>query len=86
MKFLTRLVLVVLAPLVVAACTSNLGGGLLSRSLDTRPGVVDSATAARIISNYRATRGLGPVTIIISNPVPANGTVTITFIEKERES
>ncbi|MHA1547314.1 MAG: CAP domain-containing protein [Alphaproteobacteria bacterium] len=63
MKFLTRLVLVVLAPLVVAACTSNLGGGLFARSLDTRPGVVDSATAARIISNYRAARGLGPVTI-----------------------
>lgn len=29
---------------------------------------------------------LGPVTISIENPLTGSGTVTITFIEKERES
>lgn len=29
---------------------------------------------------------MGTVTITISNPVPESGTVTFTFIEKERES
>lgn len=29
---------------------------------------------------------MGPVTIILSNPLVVSGTITITFIEKERES
>ena len=63
MKVLRRWAIIVLAPLLVAACASSSGGKLFSRSLDTLPGVVDSAAAARIISAYRASRGLGPVTV-----------------------
>ena len=29
---------------------------------------------------------MGPVTIVLSNPLNVEGTVTVTFIEKERES
>ena len=29
---------------------------------------------------------MGPVTIILANPLVVSGTITVTFIEKERES
>ncbi len=51
------------AVLVLSGCAAGLGGGLFTRQLDTRPGVVDSQTAARMISAYRASRGLGPVSV-----------------------
>jgi len=39
------------------------------------------------ISDLRPQRlPMGTVKITVSNPVPASGTITFTFIEKERES
>ena len=60
---LSRIALALAAVLLLAGCAASLGGGLFTRQLDTRPGVVDSQAAARMISAYRAGRGLGPVSV-----------------------
>ena len=57
-----RWFLIVIAALVLAGCSAGTGG-LFSRGLATTPGVVDGNTAAAIISEYRASRGLGPVRV-----------------------
>lgn len=50
--------------LVLAACsTSTTGPGLFATPLATQPGTVDSGEAAALISRYRASKGLGPVSV-----------------------
>jgi hypothetical protein len=51
-----------LALLALTGCTTS-GGGLFDTPLATRAGVVDANEAANLISQYRATKGLGPVTV-----------------------
>lgn len=58
-RFSRRAVLVLLAG-GLSGCTA-ITGGMFSRGLETRPGVVDSRAAARMLSAYRLSRGLGPV-------------------------
>ncbi len=60
MSIWKRIALVVAVPLILASCASS---GLFSGGLDTRAGVVDGASAARMISDYRRSRGLGPVSV-----------------------
>lgn len=55
--------LAIFATLLVAACAASDTGGLFKSPLATRPGTVDSGEAARLISEYRQSHGLGPVTV-----------------------
>jgi uncharacterized protein YkwD len=53
-----------LAILALAACsTSGAGPSPFQTALATVPGTVDSGEAAALISRYRASKGLGPVTV-----------------------
>jgi uncharacterized protein YkwD len=53
-----------LAVLALAACsTSGAGPSPFQTALATVPGTVDSGEAAALISRYRASKGLGPVTV-----------------------
>jgi uncharacterized protein YkwD len=53
-----------LAVLALAACsTSGAGPSPFQTALATAPGTVDSGEAAALISRYRASKGLGPVTV-----------------------
>jgi uncharacterized protein YkwD len=55
---------VLLPALLLSACMSGPAGfSFQGSAIAATPGVVDSAEAARLISKYRATRGLGPVTV-----------------------
>lgn len=54
-----------LSTMAFAGCAidSQAVGGILSRPLATTAGTVDAGAAARLISDYRASRGLPPVTV-----------------------
>jgi uncharacterized protein YkwD/predicted small secreted protein len=61
----TALAVAVLAPAILLAACVDTGtvGGIFGRPLAATPGAVDSEAAARLISSYRATRGLPPVAV-----------------------
>jgi uncharacterized protein YkwD len=58
------LLLACLAALALAGCsTGGSGPSPFDTALATAPGTVDPAEAAALISRYRASKGLGPVTV-----------------------
>lgn len=62
MKTFARIAAAIAVAVVLAGCTASTGG-LFKRPLAASAGQVDAAEAARIISAYRASRGLGRVTV-----------------------
>jgi uncharacterized protein YkwD len=58
-----RLLAVLMLAFGLASCASGGTGSLFQTPLATKPGVVNSAEAATLISQYRRSRGLSAVTV-----------------------
>ena len=55
--------LVSLAPLAACSTSSGTTGAVFQTALASKPGTVDASEAAKLISDYRASKGLPPVTV-----------------------
>lgn len=55
--------LILLPAILLSACAAETTGGLFQSAVAATPGIVDAGEAARLISQYRVSRGLGPVTV-----------------------